>query len=272
MAYFFKKMFQPFGNEVRFLNKTITTATNTRFDLANKTVIKFILRFTGLPHFGARIRAFYLDKLLNQIDSGSKLLDVGCGIGLNSFLTARKGINTIGIDIDKEKISIANLMLSKTKYPHLQFNLDNATKLKFRNEYFNHAICIEVLEHVNKDEKALGEISRVLKKGGFLFLSVPGIGLISKINQHSKHHIREGYGLEELRKKLHTANFKIIKVIKIEHTLLGFGIRYLNDEIHRRSLLAVTLLFPIFFPLAILDGILPETITPNNWIIVAKKK
>lgn len=265
-------MFQPFGSEISFLNRAIITATHTKFDLTNKTVIKLILKFTGLPHFGARIRAFYLNRLLNQISSHSKLLDVGCGIGLNSFLAARKGIKTTGVDIEKEKISIAKLMLSKVQYPHLRFKLDDATKLTFQNESFDCVICIEVLEHIDKDEKALSEISRALRKNGFLFLSVPGIGLISKINQHSKHHVREGYSLKELRRKLHTANLEITKVIKIEHTLLGFGLRYLNDEIHRRSLLATTLLFPIFFPLAILDGFLPEMITPNNWIIVAKKE
>lgn len=264
-------MFSAFGNETRFLNTTITTANHTKFNLRNKNLVKFILQFIGLPHFGARLRAFYLHSLLNQITPASKVLDAGCGIGLNSFLAARMGHSVVGIDNDSEKIVLAKKMLSKSRYLNTSFINDNLNKLHLSNGLFDCVMCFEVLEHINDDKQAIQEVSRVLKDGGLFIVSVPGIGLISRINQHNKHHVREGYSLPELKKKLGEANLHVKKVIKIEHTYLGLAIRFLNDEIHQRSLFITTLLFPFFLPLAILDGYLPELVTPNNWIIVAKK-
>lgn len=260
-----------FGNEVRFLNETIKTATEKKFNLDNKSVIKQTLKYIGLPHFGARLRAFHFSKLLACVPNSARILDAGCGIGLNAFLAARYGFKVVGIDIDSEKISIAKKMLSGAKYPQVQFKVDDLTRLSFSSQSFDTVICSEVLEHIENDGKAISEIARVLKGNGTLLLSVPGKGIVSKINQNHKHHVREGYSLEELREKLKKQKLRITKVIKIEHTPLGLFVRYLNDEISQRSLFASVLFFPIFLPLGIFDSFLPEIITPNNWIIVAKK-
>jgi len=49
----------------------------------------------------------------------------------------------------------------------------NAEKMPIKSSMFDFAISTDIFEHV-KDEKAFSsEISRVIKKGGYLFLSVP---------------------------------------------------------------------------------------------------
>ena len=78
--------------------------------------------------------------------------------------------------------------------------------------------------------------------------------------------------MDKLTSMLKEHGFTNIRIIPIEHTLLGFLVRYLNDEFGRMSLLPATLFFPIFLPLGILDGFLPSIIKPNNIIVVAKKK
>lgn len=267
----FNFSFFPFGYEVSFLNTTLTTAIHTKFNLRNKRTIKLILRTVGLPHLGAQVRAYYLNKLLEQIKPSSKILDAGCGIGLNSFLAARRGFNVTGIDNDKEKISSAKQILAKVPFKNAEFNQGSILDLPY-NRKFDAVICFEVLEHIKDDTKAIFEMSRVLKNNGILILSVPGKGTISRINQCAKHHFREGYSLNELVHKLNKAGFKLSKVIGIEHTPLGLFIRFTNDAVHKKTLLVTTMLFFIFFPLAIIDGLLPQITTPQNWIIVALKK
>jgi len=46
-------------------------------------------------------------------------------------------------------------------------------KMPFENEIFDVIICNHVLEHVEDDHKAMSEIFRVLKTGGFAILQVP---------------------------------------------------------------------------------------------------
>jgi len=49
----------------------------------------------------------------------------------------------------------------------------NITKLPFRDNQFNVVICLEVLEHVNDPWRGFAEISRVLKKEGEAWISMP---------------------------------------------------------------------------------------------------
>ncbi len=46
-------------------------------------------------------------------------------------------------------------------------------QLQYEDEQFDMVICNHVLEHVEDDNKAISEIRRVLKKGGFAILQVP---------------------------------------------------------------------------------------------------
>ena len=49
----------------------------------------------------------------------------------------------------------------------------DATSLPFRTASFGRVICSEVLEHIEQDEGVMKEMSRILKPGGQLFLTVP---------------------------------------------------------------------------------------------------
>lgn len=265
-------MFNFFGHELGFLDGTISTASGKKFNLRKSAIVKFTVGIIGLPHFGARIRANYLDALLNTLQKNDKVLDAGCGIGLNTFLASRKELNIIGVDNDRKKILSAQKMLSKVNYKNTSFVYGDITRLKYKNKTFDAVICFEVLEHIRNDKKALSEISRILKKGGKLFFSTPGTGFISRNSQHEKNHVREGYSINDFKKMLKENNLMCKKVIKDEHTLLGLGARLLNDEALKKSLTLSTLLFPLLYLLARIDEALPEMVTPNNWIMVAIKK
>ena len=57
--------------------------------------------------------------------------------------------------------------------PKRAMKKEDITKLSFKNESFDIIICIHVLEHVQKDKKAMKELHRVLKKNGFAIIDVP---------------------------------------------------------------------------------------------------
>lgn len=58
------------------------------------------------------------------------------------------------------------------RYPELVMDLD-VTDLPFADEVFDLIICSHVLEHVPNDRKAMRELHRVMKPGGFGLLVVP---------------------------------------------------------------------------------------------------
>lgn len=50
---------------------------------------------------------------------------------------------------------------------------EDITKLSFKDSSYDIIFCIHVLEHVKDDKRAMTELFRVLKKGGFAIIDVP---------------------------------------------------------------------------------------------------
>lgn len=86
-------------------------------------------------------------------------------------------------------------------------------QLQYEDEHFDMVICNHVLEHVEDDNKAISEIRRVLKKGGFAILQVPISAEIentleAKKDWTSKQKIKKLGQFDHLR--LYGKNFKSI--------------------------------------------------------------
>jgi len=106
----------------------------------------------------------YLRKLIKS--KNSKILDLGCGTGLNSKFFMNENEVT-GVDISDEAIKKYKLINKKC---HVADVIDG---LPFEKETFDLVFCSEVIEHNVDTSKFLLEINRVLKKDGRLILSTP---------------------------------------------------------------------------------------------------
>lgn len=109
----------------------------------------------------------YFNFFLNHL-SGNKILDMGCGVGVNTSFLANKGFKVIGIDASKNMLSNARRM-----YPDLTFEMKDILHTKYPAGSFDGIILVYVIEHFN-DEGLLrlsDEISRILCNGGLLFVA-----------------------------------------------------------------------------------------------------
>lgn len=73
------------------------------------------------------------------------------------------------------RATVTTVDLSPGFYRHIDSSVGfaDATKLPFEDESFDLVIANHILEHIPEDEVAMGEILRVLKKGGTAMLQVP---------------------------------------------------------------------------------------------------
>jgi len=110
----------------------------------------------------------YHDFFSSRIKDGSKVLDVGCGIGIVSLNVAKNLTKSsiIGIDIKKKNITIAKELLYKSKLRNVNFihgDINNQIDMKA-----DYVILSNILEHIENRTKFLKNIQKLTNSKIFL--------------------------------------------------------------------------------------------------------
>lgn len=110
-----------------------------------------------------------LISILNDLKKleGLIVLDSGCGLGRVSILLSKQGAEVFGIDIDAERLVIANANARRCN-SHPIFLRADGRKLPFPDGIFDVVTCIDVTEHIPSTEAYLSETSRVTKMAGLI--------------------------------------------------------------------------------------------------------
>jgi len=111
-----------------------------------------------------------------SLESGP-ILEGGCGIGQFVDLFTRIGYHCIGIDTAANTID----KISKLS-PDLDFSLMDVTQLDFPEDHFAGYWSFGVIEHFyNGYDGVLNEMQRVVKPGGYVFITVPTLSILRKL-------------------------------------------------------------------------------------------
>ena len=111
-------------------------------------------------------------QLLGRINhqAGWRYLDVGCGVGAAACeIAGASNLDVTGVDIDPKQIDAA--ARAGAARPNLHFRVMDATKLDFRDGEFDIVAASMATHHIHHWERALSEMVRVLRTGGYLIYS-----------------------------------------------------------------------------------------------------
>jgi 2-polyprenyl-6-hydroxyphenyl methylase/3-demethylubiquinone-9 3-methyltransferase len=110
--------------------------------------------------------------LLDRVQAGDRVLDVGCGEGRFATELVRAGAYVVGIDVAEEPLRRARL-----RHPELDLRLvDGEGPWDLADAGFGAVWAGEVIEHVADTAAWLSEVRRVLRSGGSLLVSTPALG------------------------------------------------------------------------------------------------
>jgi SAM-dependent methyltransferase len=107
------------------------------------------------------------------IEKGDKVLDVACGTGEWVKAAVTCGATATGIDLSEKAIEFC-----RSDNPAADFYCQGADSLPFDTGNFDLVSCLGSLEHFPDKAAALEEMTRVLKSGGRLLISVPNSAFI----------------------------------------------------------------------------------------------
>jgi ubiquinone/menaquinone biosynthesis C-methylase UbiE len=106
--------------------------------------------------------------MIAKFDSfrGKDVLEIGCGVGTDGIEFARNGANYVGIDLTPNSVELTRERFKVFGVPG-QFEVANAEEgLPLPYASVDHVYSFGVIHHSPSPEKIVGEIYRVLRKGG----------------------------------------------------------------------------------------------------------
>lgn len=109
---------------------------------------------------------YHLVDLFRELEGNSgRLLEIGCGIGVDSIQLARAGFDVTGVDLTESAIDVAERFAEHHDVA-VRFLQSNAEDLEFTADSFDVVYSFGVLHHTPNIERAIREIRRVLVPGG----------------------------------------------------------------------------------------------------------
>ena len=171
--------------------------------------------------------------VLNGVDLGPDLLEVGPGPGLTTDLLRTRAARLRAIEIDG---ALAETLGARLRGSNVSVVRGDATAMPFQEKRFTGAVSFTMLHHVpssDLQDKLLREVRRVLKPGAMLAGTDSRSGFIMRLL-----HIRDtlvpidpvGFGA-----RLEAAGFEEVSIQADAHAFRFRARRPIEDRLHRQS-------------------------------------
>lgn len=234
-----------------------------------------------MPIVGLRIRARNVFSLIPRHRKFKYILDAGSGPGVFAFELARrfKGAMVTGIDIEKNAVDVSNQIAEKLDLKNICFKKSSIENISIKNRY-DLIICIDILEHIKDDDKAIQNLYSALSEKGTLLLHVPAkhrrYPVWKKtVNFNVPTHIRPGYSFGDIQSKVIKCGF----VIHEQGYTYGFfetlanNLSYMITGANKQNKLLYAFLFPFLNLLSFIGAkARPKSLGAGIYIIADKEK
>jgi SAM-dependent methyltransferase len=134
----------------------------------------------------------FLDRVASSVGRG-RALDLGCGTGVITVALAERGFDVVGVDHSPDMLAIAEQKLAGSKAPGKHDLMTGDVRdLPFAADEFDCVTCQGLLHHLDDIRPCIRELVRVLKPGGFFYVSEPCVNVtpLKRIGASAWHRLR----------------------------------------------------------------------------------
>jgi len=192
------------------LNGILLKLCITAYNFLYNKISKLAIKLNDGVHPKHRIMQYYRF-FLDNISKGSRVLDIGCGIGFLAYKLSKKASVVNAIDIDQKAIQFAKKRFNNE---NIQYIYGDIMDFEFK-EKFDYIILSNVLEHIKERKKLLDRIKNMTN---FILVRVPMINrswlplyqkeLGYEFRLDNTHYIE--YTFEFFKKEMNAVGLKII--------------------------------------------------------------
>jgi len=224
---------------VKALGALVKYGVSDRIYIADEHGSEILARLNRAPRF----TKWMADTIRPYL--GERVLEIGAGIGnLTSNLVPRRSY--WASDINPHYLDRLKKLQQSRPYLQVQYT-DASAGETYPEERFDSVICLNVVEHLEDDVKALRNIRRSLQKDGRAIILVPnGPGLYGSLDRVLGHYRR--YTRKQLQDVCRQAGFRVEKVLKFNR--IGAPGWWLNGRVLKKKTFG-------FWQIKVLNTILP---------------
>ena len=161
----------------------------------------------------------FIEIFSQMVGKGAKVLDLGCGPGIETKKLVGKGLSVYGLDLSDKLLEIA-----RKNNPAVEFVQGDMRHLPYGDGQFDGVFAKASLLHIPKSDipQVLAEISRVLKPKGVFHAAV-------KQGEGEKEETEDDYGYA------YTRFFSYWTQEEFQRQLTEHGFKITNSDILKRS-------------------------------------
>jgi len=206
-----------------------------------------------------KMASFYMKlEIVEKTIKKGKVLDIGCATGFFLESAEARGWDVYGVEISEYSAGIAGEKVGADRV----FN-GSLMEAKYEDGFFDVVFMSDLIEHIKDIDNFMGEVRRILKKGGITAIVTPNEASLSrKITGSFWPHFKMEHLLyfspSTMERVLERAGFKVLSQSPAS--------KYLNLSYMERQFSAYH--FPVATPLLkILLKVLPQKIREGKFMI-----